>query len=87
MGKLVNSLKRKKESLRSLGVDLQLCFSPFPTAASVKEDARIFSSYRVPVYEKTHFFPSIPSKSHTHADESMISKFSTGTKYTFAHSL
>lgn len=34
---------KKKESLRSLGVDIQLCFSPFPTAASVREDARIFS--------------------------------------------
>lgn len=39
MGKVGNSLKKKKESLRSLGVDLQLCFGPFPTGASVKEYA------------------------------------------------
>lgn len=31
--------KKKKETLRSLGADLQLWFGPFPTAASLKEGA------------------------------------------------
>lgn len=79
---------KKKGSIRSLGVDLQLHFGPFPIAASVQEDARIFSRVtRCLFMRKNTFFSSTPHKSHTHADDSMISKFSTGTKYIPAHDL